>query len=245
MTHNNFIACYSILGSVSYLFRLISGQICVNSFNNFRVSDNFAFAEVHDQFGSRFRLHYQFAVFVFSQLQIILHYSYLGDISKWEKYLTIDLNQPDLPYKTANEFVLNSDFHRLVTTSKLPRPSKFVEQTISFCKLFCSILLSHEIIKSDLIRGLACFDSAVIPHGSEGQYLTAVEILTTHFVSLGWMSPSDKTRAISQNPLLLSFAYQMLVNGKIGSNFWCLITSYSVGPNYISCLNFPVCACLL
>ena len=173
-------------------------------FNIPRVSDNSPFAENRDQFGSGFRLYNQYAVFVYSQLQNILPDSYLGDISNWEKYLSIDLNQPDLPYKTANEFVLNSDFHRLVTTSKLPRPSKFVEQTISFFKSFCSILLSHEIIKSDLIRGLACFDSAVILHGSEGQYLTAVECLTTHFFSLGWVSPSEKTRAISQYRSLVS-----------------------------------------
>ena len=173
-------------------------------FNNPRVSDNSAFAEIRCQFGSGFRLYIQYAVFVYSQLQNILPDNYLGDMSNWEKYLSIDLNQQDLPYKTADEFVLNSDFHRLVTTSKLPRPSKFVEQTISFCKSFCSILLSHEIIKSDLIRGLACFDSAVILHGSEGQYLTAVECLTTHFVSLGWVSPSEKTRAISQYRSLVS-----------------------------------------
>ena len=102
-------------------------------------------------------------------------------------------------YKTPDEFVLNADFHRLVTTGKLPRPSKFVEQTILFCKSFCSFLLSHEIIKSNLIRGLACFDSAVILHGSEVQYLKAVECLITHFVGrLGWLNPSDKTQVICQ-----------------------------------------------
>ena len=128
----------------------------------------------------------------------------MGDISNWEKYLTIDLNLPDLPFKTPDEFVLNADFHRLVTTSKLQRPSKFVEQTILFCKSFCSILLSHKIIKSDLIRGLAFFDSVVILHGSEGQNLKAVECLTTHFVGLGWLNPSEKTRAISQYRSLVS-----------------------------------------
>ena len=140
----------------------------------------------------------QFAVFTYSQLQNILPDSVLGNISDWERYLTIDLSRTDLPFKTADEFILNEDYHKLVTTSKLPRPSKFIEQTISFCKSFCGFLLSHEIVKSTLIRGLACFDSAVILHGTEDQYITAVESLTSHYVGIGWMSSSEKTKAISQ-----------------------------------------------
>ena len=80
----------------------------------------------------------------------------------------------------------------------LPRPGKFVEQTISFCKSFCAILLSHEINKSSLVRGLACFDSAVILHGTEDQYVAAAENLTSHFVSVGWLTSSKKTKTISQ-----------------------------------------------
>ena len=124
--------------------------------------------------------------------------SVLGNISEWDRYLSLDLNRTELPFKTADQFVLNEDYHRLVTTSKLPRPGKFVEQTISFCKAFCAILLSHEINKSSLVRGLACFDSAVILHGTEDQYVAAVENLTSHFVSVGWLTSSEKTTTISR-----------------------------------------------
>ena len=151
---------------------------------------------MRSQLGARFRLYNQFAAFTYCQLQNNLPESVLGNIS--ERYLTIDLSRTDLPVKTADEFILNEDYYRLVTTSKLPRPSEFFEQTISFYKSFCGILLSHEIVKSNLIRGLACFDSAVILHGTEDQYKTAVENLTSHFVGIGWMSSSEKTKAVSQ-----------------------------------------------
>ena len=108
------------------------------------------------------------------------------------------MSRTDLPFKPAGEFILNEDYHRLFTTSKLPRPSKVIEQTISFCKSFCGLLLSREIVKSNLIHGLACFDSAVILHGTEDQYITAVESLTSHFKGIGWMSSKEKTKAVSQ-----------------------------------------------
>ena len=124
--------------------------------------------------------------------------SVLGNISEWERYLSLNLNRTDLPFKIADQFILNEDYHLLVTTSKLPRPGKFVEQTISFCISFCAILLSHEINKSSLVCGLACFDSAVILHGTEDQYVVAVENLTSHFVSVGWSTSSEKTKTISR-----------------------------------------------
>ena len=153
---------------------------------------------MRQQFGNGFRLYNQFAVFVYSQLQSILPDSFLGDIFDWDKYLTIDLNWTDLQFKTADEFVLNSDFHRLVLSSKLPRPGKFVEQSIAFYKAFCGILLSHKIVTSGLIRGLSCFDSAVILEATEENYISCVELLTTHFVQKGWISSSEKTTSVSQ-----------------------------------------------
>ena len=164
----------------------------------FCVSDNSAFSETRNQFGSGFRLYNQYAVFVYSQLQNILLDSVLGNISDWERYLSLDLTQTDLPFKTADEFIVNEAYHRLVTTSKLPRPSKFVDQTITFCKSLCGIILSHEIDKSSLVRGLACFDSAVILHGTEEQYTAAVENLIGHFVGTGWITASEKAKAVSQ-----------------------------------------------
>ena len=84
--------------------------------------------------------------------------------------------------------MLNSDYHRLVLSSKLPRPSKFIELSIAFCKAFCRGLLSHSIVKSDLVKGLSCFDSATVLDSEEERYIAAVEHLTTYFASKGWLS---------------------------------------------------------
>ena len=135
---------------------------------------------------------------MYSQLQNILPDSVLGDISDWDHFLKLDLSRADLPFKTPDEFVLNADYHRLVVSSKLPRPSKFIEQTIAFCKSFCGILLSHDIIKSDLVRGLASFDSAVILDGTEEHYTSAIEYLSSHFLVKGRITVSDKANAVSQ-----------------------------------------------
>ena len=80
----------------------------------------------------------------------------------------------------------------------MPRPGKFVDQSIAFCKAFCKLLLSHGIIKSDLARGLSSFDSSVIFEGSEQHYTVSIEKLTAHFVGCGWISSGDKVKAISQ-----------------------------------------------
>ena len=169
------------------------------------------------QFGSGFRLFNQFAVFVYCQLQSILPDSFLGDISNWDHYLKIDLTRTDLPFKTSDEFVLNVDYHRLVISSKLPRPSKFIDQTISFCKSFCGILLSHEIIKSDLVRGLSSFDSAVVLEGSEEHYISAIEYLTSHFLVKGWITVSDKSNAVSQ---YRAFVTKLRVARNVNTEDW-------------------------
>ena len=59
-------------------------------------------------------------------------------------------------------------------------------------------MLQHEIIGSDLIRGLSSFDPAVILENSEKNYLTAIQKLSTHFVSSGWITSSDKVKIVSQ-----------------------------------------------
>ena len=82
------------------------------------VPDTSSFSESDSSYGARFRLFNQFAVFVYSQLQNILPDSFLGSISDWDKYLNLDLTQPDLPFKSADDFVLNTDFHQLVVSSK-------------------------------------------------------------------------------------------------------------------------------
>ena len=87
----------------------------------------------------------------------------------------MDLYQPDSPYKTLDEYVLNEDVHMLVVVSKLPRPSNFVEQPICVSKTLCEQLLDHEIFKSILIRGLSAFNPAVIRNGSEANHIIAIE----------------------------------------------------------------------
>ena len=137
-------------------------------------------------------------MFVYSQLQNIHPDSALGSISNWDKFLHLGLDDATLPFKTAAEFILNEDFHQLVVASKLPRPSKFVEQSMSFCKAFCKDLLNHELVKSDLVRGSSSFEPVVIYDGMEEHYLSAVEKLTSHFTSIRWIISSDKVKAVSQ-----------------------------------------------
>ena len=131
------------------------------------VTDNSSFSEAQTGYKAEFRLFNQFAVIVYSQLQSILPDSILGSVSDWDSYLKLDLTQPGLPFKSCDEFVLNFDFDELVTSSKLPRPSKFIEQSISFYKAFCRILLRHKIATSDLIRFLSSFDSSMMLDGEE------------------------------------------------------------------------------
>ena len=140
---------------------------------------------MHNQVDNGFRLYNQFSVFVYSQLQNLFPDSFLGDITDWDNYSKIDLSAANLPFKTPAEFVLGADYQARIITSRLPRPSKFVEQTMSFCKAFRGVLLNHEVIKSDLLRGLSSFDHAVLLDGPEENYVSAVESLTSYFVSCG------------------------------------------------------------
>ena len=122
----------------------------------------------------------------------------MGSISDWDHYLQLDLSQQDLPFKTPDEYILNEDFHKLVLASKLPRPGKFVDQSICFSKTYCKQLLGHELLKSKLIRGLSAFDPAVILDGPEANYIVAIEKLSGHFVSTGLVTSSDKAKIVSQ-----------------------------------------------
>ena len=111
------------------------------------------------------------------------------------------MDDATLPFETAAEFILNEDLQQLVVASKLPRPSKFVEQSMSFCKAFCKDLLNHVLVKSDLIRGLSSFDPAVIYNGIEEHLNSAIEKLTSHFASFGWITSSDKVKAVTNTDL--------------------------------------------
>ena len=162
------------------------------------VSDTSAFSDVQKHLDGGFRMFNQFAVFVYSQLQNILPDSVLGNISDWDTFLSLDLDSASLPFKTAANFILNEDFHRLVYSSKLPRPSKFIDQSLCFCKTYCKQLLDHDIVKSDLLRGLSAFDSSVILESPEIVYVAAIDKLSSHFVSIGLFSSGDKVKQMSE-----------------------------------------------
>ena len=182
---------------------------------------------MHIQVDNGFRLYNQFSVFVYSQLQNLFPDSFLSDITDWDNYLKIDPPAANLPFKTPAEFVLGADYQALIITSRLPRPSKFVEQTMSFCKAFCGVLLNHEVIKSDLLRGLSSFDHAVLLDGPEENYVSAVESLTSYFVSCGWMTASNKVKAVSQ---YRSFAIKLRAESGIIRSDWVqfLISHYEM-----------------
>ena len=163
------------------------------------VVEDSAFSRVYNRLDTEFRLFNQFAVFTYSQLQNILLDSTLGNISDWDSFLTLDLDSTELPFKTADQFILNENYHRLVLASRLPRPGKFIEQSVSFCKAFCcKQLMTHDIVRSDLLRGLSAFDSSVILESPGDVYVAAIEKLSTHFGAVGLISSSDKIKAVCQ-----------------------------------------------
>ena len=106
-------------------------------------------------------------MFLYIQLQNIFPDCSLGAITDWDRYLSLDFTDSALPLKSPDEFILNEDFHKLVLASKLPLPSKFVEQSVSFCKAFCKDLLAHELVQSNFARGMAALDLSVMVEGPE------------------------------------------------------------------------------
>ena len=223
---------------------IINGAVYRYLFSCIFCLDNSAFSEVNRRVDNGFRLYNQFAVFTYSQLQNLFHDSFLGDISDWDGYLEIDLAKPDLPFKSPAEFVLQPDYHALVVSSHLPRPSVFVVQSLAFCKSFCAALLNHEIVKSKLIRGLSSFDYAVMLDGPEKNYLSAIEDLTSHFFSSGWLSSSDKVTVVSQ---YRSFATKLRSEDEVNRDDWIrfLISHHEMQsrPELLDVFKFA-CLCL-
>ena len=140
---------------------------------------------------------------------------------------------------TADEFVLNEDFHRLVLASKLPRQSKFVDQSISFGKGFCKQLFAHGFVQSDILRGLSAFDSAVIFENPKDLYVIAIEKLTPDFVSVGLFSPSDKVKAVGH--FYQSCVLRLILNAAFGFILWLPIMKFNVGRSYSGYSNIPAC----
>ena len=134
---------------------------------------------------------------MYSQLQTILPDSFLGDISDWDRFLSIDLSS-DLPFKSVTDFLRNKDFADLVNKSDLPTPTHFVEQALCFYKSLCTLLLKHSIRKSKLIRGMSVFDEAVILHGREEDYEEESDQLCDFLIQRDWISSSIKPLILSE-----------------------------------------------
>ena len=156
-------------------------------------SDNSAFKGVNGVSPpDGFRVYSAFTTFVYSQLQFILPDSFLGNISNWDHFMSIDLTSPDLPIKSVADFMQNKDFAKLVAESDLPTPTRFVEQAICFYKNFCILLLKHKVSKSKLVRGSSVFDEAVVRYGEEENYAHESELLCDYLVQQKWISHTTK-----------------------------------------------------
>ena len=81
---------------------------CSSCFQYCLLLDQSAFKKVSGPSSSDgFRVYGAFAMFVYSQLQVILPDSFLGDISNWDHSMSIDLSSPDLPFKTTADLLKN------------------------------------------------------------------------------------------------------------------------------------------
>ena len=145
-----------------------------------------------------FRVYSAFTTFVYSQLQFILPDSFLGDISHWDHFMSIDLTSPDLPIKSVADFMQNKDFAKLVAESDLPTPTRFIEQAICFHKNLCILLLKHKVSKSKLVRGFSVFDEAVIRYGEEVDYAHESELLCDYLAQQKWISHTTKPLVLSE-----------------------------------------------
>ena len=150
----------------------------------------------------------------------------------------LDSDSTSVPFKTAYEFVLNEDLNRLVLDSKLPRPSKFIEQFVSFCKAFCNQLTIHDSVKSNLLRGLSALDSSAILVSPENVYTEPIEKLFTHFVIVGLFSSSDKVKMVTQYRSFIS----KYLNLMIEFSLLLLITNINADQNCYNCLGIHVFA---
>ena len=161
--------------------------------------DQSAFKGVTGLASDGFRLYSSYATFVYSQLQAILPDSFLGDLSAWDHYLSVDLTSSDLPFKSVTDFLKNKDFAELVKQSDLPTPTHFVEQSLSFYKGLCTLLLKHSVRKYMFVRGMSNFDEAVILHGQEEDYTEELEQLCDFRVQPDWISDSIKPLVLSED----------------------------------------------
>ena len=92
----------------------------------------------------------------------------------------------------------NTDFDDLVKQSDLPTPTHFVEQSLSFYKSLCTLLLKHIILKSKFVRSISVFDEAVILHGQEEDYNGELEQLCDFLVQRDWIPNTVKPLVLSE-----------------------------------------------
>ena len=160
--------------------------------------DNSAFKEPYRPSRDKFRVFSAFATFVYTQLQVILPDSFLGGISDWDHFISIDLASPDLPLNTVADFLRNRDFSNLVAESDFPTPTHFVEQALCFCKNICVALLNHKICKSKLVRGFSVFYEAIIRHGEEEDFSHESEFICDDLVDNKWIASNIKPLVCSE-----------------------------------------------
>ena len=182
---------------------------------------NSAFKEVHESISGGFRLYNQFCVFVYSQLQAIFSTTHLGNVADWDSYLSLNMDDETLPYKTVDEFLLDRDLSNLINDSKIPTPRRFIAQVISFYRCFLKILLTSELATSSFSRGLSSFDEAVVLGGSEVHYVDSIQLLCGYFVLQKWIPPHIKPVVVSEYcSLITKFRSDKICNNKEWVSFF-------------------------
>ena len=172
--------------------RLCEGRYC------FLVLDNSTFSEVFGSTSGGFRLYNQYCVFVYTQLQKILPDSFLGAISDWDKYMSLNMDDVTLPFKTVDDMLQDHDLSDLLSKSKISTPRRFVGQVIAFYKHFIKLLLINDVATSAFVRGLSAFDEPVVRSGREADYTDAIQSLAGYFVQQKWMAPHTKPVVVSE-----------------------------------------------
>ena len=141
---------------------------------------------------------------MYTQLLAILPASFLGHILNWDTFLSLDLNDDTLPYKTVDQFLQDPDFFVLLSGSKISTPRRFVGQAIAFYRYFTKLLLASDLASSTFARGLSSFDDAVIKDGTEAQYTDSIQLLASYFVHQKWIASHVKPVIVSEYCFLVT-----------------------------------------
>ena len=113
--------------------------------------------------------------------------------------MSINMDDPTLPFKSVDDVLLDHDLSDLLKTSKISTPRRFVSQIISFYKYFIKLLLTNDIATSAFVRGLSAFDEPVVRVGHEADYTEAIQLLLSgYFVQQKWIASSVKPVIVSE-----------------------------------------------